>query len=102
VSETPVEHDAIEENPAVAASPDTPVTVTAPWHNAAGTGAYAEPEVTTIRAYDKPTEDGPVVAKVLEPPPRPRATRGRRAATPKAADAGEESEAGEDADGEAD
>lgn len=83
--ETPVEHDAIEENPAVPAVPDAPVTVTAPWHNAPGTGAYAEPEVTTVRAYDKPTQDGPLVAKVMEPPARPRANRGRRASSTKAA-----------------
>lgn len=84
MSETPVEHDAIEENPAAPATPDPPVTVEAPWHNAPGTGAYTEPEVQTVRAFDKPTEDGPVVAKVLEPPARPRATRGRRASSAKA------------------
>jgi hypothetical protein len=104
VSEPATEHDAVTDLPGAPPEPEPPVTVTAPWHNAPGTGAYAEPEVTTVRAYDKPTEDGPVVAKVLTPPARPRAIRGRRAATPKAA-AGEESEAGEageDADGEAD
>lgn len=95
MSETPVEHDAIEENPA-AATPDPPVTVEAPWHNAPGTGAYAEPEVTTVRAYDKPAEDGPVVAKVLEPPARPRAARGRRASSAKAGPS--EAETGEDDD----
>lgn len=84
MSETPVEHDAIEENPAAPATPDPPVTVTAPWHNAPGTGLYAEPEVTTVRAYDKPDPDGPLVAKVMEPPARPRATRGRRASSAKA------------------
>jgi len=96
VSETPVEHDAIEENPAVAATPDPPVTVTAPWHNAPGTGAYTEPEVTTVRAYDKPDPDGPVVAKVLEPPARPRAARGRRASSAKSGAA--EAETSEDDD----
>lgn len=82
MSETPVEHDAIEENPAVPGVPDTPVTVTAPWHNAPGTGAYAEPEVTTVRAYDK-ADGGTMVAKVLEPPARPRPARGRRASSAK-------------------
>jgi len=95
-SETPIEHDAIEELPGAPSRPDEPVTVTAPWHNAPGTGAYTEPEVQTVRAFDKPTEDGPVVAKVLEPPARPRATRGRRASSAKAGAA--EAETGEDDD----
>ena len=84
MSETPVEHDAIEENPGAPARPDEPVTVTAPWHNGPGTGAYTEPEVATVRAYDK-ADDGTLVAKVLEPPTRPRPARGRRASTTKAA-----------------
>lgn len=95
MSETP-EHDAIEENPAAAPTPDPPVTVTAPWHNAPGTGAYTEPEVVTVRAYDKPNPDGPLVAKVLEPPARPRPTRGRRASSAKASP--EETETAEDDD----
>lgn len=96
MSETPVEHDAIEENPAAAPIPDPPVTVEAPWHNTPGTGAYAEPEVQTVRAFDKPDPDGPLVAKVLEPPARPRATRGRRASSAKGEAA--EAETGEDDD----
>lgn len=85
MSESPAEHDAIEELPGAPARPDEPVTVTAPWHNAPGTGNYTEPDVVTVRAYDKPAEDGPLVAKVLEPPARPRVTRGRRASSAKAA-----------------
>lgn len=97
MSEIPVEYDAIEENPAAPAAPDPPITVTAPWHNAGSTGAYAEPEVTTVRAYDKPTEDGPLVAKVLEPPARPRPARGRRASSAKQAETAE-TESAEDGD----
>lgn len=95
--ETPVEHDAIEENPAAPARPDEPVTVTAPWHNAPGTGAYTEPEVTTVRAYDK-QDDGTLVAKVLEPPARPRPARGRRASSTQAAPAETQTETAEDGD----
>jgi hypothetical protein len=85
VSEPTAEHDAVTDLPGAPAPPDTPVTVTAPWHNAPGTGNYTEPDVVTVRAYDKPADDGPLVAKVLEPPARPRANRGRRADAAKTA-----------------
>jgi hypothetical protein len=102
VSEPVTEHDAVTDLPGAPPdpSPDPPVTVEAPWHNAPGTGAYTEPEVTTVRAYGK-QDDGTVVAKVLEPPPRPRATRGRRASAKASAETPQESGDAEDADGEA-
>lgn len=68
------------EHDAVLPMPGAPISVVADWHNAPGTGAYEIPPVETVAAYEK--VDGELVAKVLTPPARPRATRGRRAATP--------------------
>ena len=64
------EHDAVTPLPGAPATEDGPVTVTAPWHNAPGTGAVVEPPVAEVRAFDKGPE-GVLVAKVVEPPARP-------------------------------
>jgi len=72
------EHDAVTPLPGAPADPDAPVTTEAPWHNAPGTGAIAEPPVEEIVAYDK-AKDGTLTAKVVEPPARPTRKSGRQA-----------------------
>lgn len=63
------EHDAVTPLPGAPAADEGPVTVTAPWHNAPGTGAVAEAPAAEVRAFDKGPE-GVLVAKVIEPPAR--------------------------------
>lgn len=106
MSETPPETEpTVETEPevqhdAVLPTPGAPITVHADWHNAPGTGRYEPPPVETVTAYEKDGEDGPLVAKVLKPPARPRPTRGRRASTPKTG--AEQDDDGQDDDGQDD
>lgn len=76
-----IEHDVVTELPGAPAVPEEPITFEAPWHNAGSTGAYTEPEVAPVVAYEKPVGDSPMVAKVLEPPARPTPRGGRQAET---------------------
>lgn len=83
------QHDAYSDLPGAPPTPDPPITVEAFWHNAPGTGTYADPDVVTVRAYEVTKDaDGTttsVVAKVVEPPARPTRVRGRQADTKQAA-----------------